>query len=150
MANEELKSLEEVKRKVYDEINLISGLKKSKKLIDNSNNIRGQGCISALIFAGFKPIFKYAFKDSEKQYELSAYSKKADEVLERKAVKDELCKALNYSMTLPLEIATAITPVLYEHSKSYPDYLPMEPRLFAFIAIKLADKGVKNYCAAEQ
>jgi len=149
MANEELKSLKEVRQKVYDEINLILGLKKSEKKIEEPVNVKRDGCISALISAGLKLFVPHTLKKVEKQYEFSAYSKRADEVLERKAVKDELCKALNDSMTLPLEIATAITPVLYEHSKSYPDHLPMEPRLFAFIAIKLADKGAKNYCAAK-
>ena len=146
MANGELKSLEEVKQKVYDEINLILGLKKSEKKIEEPINVNRDGCLSALISAGLKLFVPLTLKNVEKQYEFSAYSKRADEVLERKAVKDELCKALNDSMTLPLEIATAITPVLYEHSKAYPDYLAMEPRLFAYIAIKISEKGVKNYC----
>lgn len=150
MANEELKSLEEVRQKVYDDVNMILNLKKTEKVIDTPINVKKNGCIPVISIAVIKWLFNYTSKDVEKRFELSSYSKKADKVLERKAVKDELCKALNDSMTLPLEIATAITPVLYEHSKSYPDHLPMEPRLFAFIAIKLADKGAKNYCAAEQ
>lgn len=148
MANEELKSLEEVRQKVYDDVNLILNLRKSEKKIEEPVNVNRQGCMSALISAGLKLFLPRWLKNAEKHFEFSVYSKRADEVLERKAVKDELCQALNDSMTLPLEIATAITPVLYEHSKSYPDHLPPEPRLFAFISIKLADKGVKNYCAA--
>jgi hypothetical protein len=56
-----------------------------------------------------------------------------------------LCKHLDESVKLPIDVANIISPVLYEIAES--EDLPFDTMLWALILKKIADRGVKDYCS---
>ena len=149
MTNDETRNLNNLKNEVYSEISSIQNHQNIESEFSKPTDLKKEGCGVLFIKLCFKFINFFSRETEEKYFKYSKFSKRADEVIERKAIKLELCAALKEEMILPIDIAHAIIPLLYQHSLKYPNYLSLEPRLFAFIAIKISEQGITNYCATE-
>ena len=149
MTNDETKRLNDLKSEVYSEVSSIQNRRNIESDFKKPTDSKREGYGTLFIKSFIKLLISFTRETEEKYFKYTDFSRRADEIIERKLIKSELRAVLDEKMLLPIDIAHAITPILYQHSLNYPNYLSLEPRLFAFIAIKISEKGVNNYCATK-
>ncbi len=81
-----------------------------------------------------------------RHYKIKEQSKKADEILANKEIKNLLCEKLDATVVLPIDAAYKITPVLYALALEDETKVPFDSMLFAIISRKITTEGVENFC----
>ncbi len=105
----------------------------------------GAGCVGAVISGVFGGIFKAGRNRMKQHRKVAELRKTAAEILAKPAVKKAVCEVLDDSIRLAIDVANAITPVLYRMKGKTAD-IPKDPMLYAIISKHIADRGVANYC----
>lgn len=139
-------SFDELKDKVYDDIKFLAFLEKefADELKPESNH---EGCLK-ILFTGLSKItkiaFPYALRKARETRKIEELSNQASELLARSHIKEMLCKYLDASVTLPIDVANVISPLLYEIAEK--EEFPFDTMLWALISKKIADRGVSDFC----
>lgn len=138
--SEKFLSLDEFKEKVYKNIGFLESLDEVE--IGKSSKPVNKGCFGIFIL----PIFLYGNKTMRRHYKIKEQSKKADEILAYKEIKNLLCEKLDATVVLPIDAAYKITPVLYALALEDETKVPFDSMLFAIISRKITKEGVENFC----
>jgi len=142
--SEKFLSLDEFKERVYKHIGMLESIEdEAFKLAEKSVNF---GCFGFL-FGGFAhSMLRSANKMYRRQMKIDEPSKKADEILAQKEIKDLLCEKLDATVVLPIDAAYKLTPVLYGLALENEEKVPFDSMLFAIICRKITKQGVESFC----
>lgn len=140
-------SFDEFKDKVYDDIKFLVFLEKEFDVELKPESHR-EGCLK-ILFTGLSKItntiFPCALRKARETRKIDELSNQASELLARSHIKEMLCKHLDESVTLPIDVANVIAPLLYENAEK--EEFPFDTMLWALISKKIADRGVNDYCS---
>ncbi len=135
---------DEFKDSVYRDIRWLEFCEKDLKF-KRRENAQNSGCLGAVfsgVFGGMFRVGRHRMKQYRKVAELRVT---ATEILDRPAVKKAICEVLDDSVRLPIDVANAITPVLYQ-MKAKHNSVPRDSMLYAIISKQIADEGVEKFC----
>jgi hypothetical protein len=143
--SEKFLSLDEFKEKVYKNIGWLESLDEleSGKPWKSAH----AGCLSFFLIPFLKDFSLYANKKAREHWKVKELSKKADEILAQKEIKDLLCEKLDATVVLPIDAAYKLTPVLYALALEDEEKVPFDSMLFAIISRKITKQGVENFCS---
>ncbi|MGH9947925.1 MAG: hypothetical protein ACRD6X_12095 [Pyrinomonadaceae bacterium] len=144
MSNAETRNFEEFKDDVYRDIRWLEFLDKDFRL-KNKNRSSNSGCLGAFVPALIGGMYQFSRGKIRDHKQIVKLTETAIEFLARPEIKKAVCAVLDKSIRLPIDVANAVVPVLYD----MPDdkrRIPRDSMLFAIISRRIADKGVENYC----
>ena len=144
--DEKFLNVDQFREQVYRNVGLLESFYiKSSEVYKSQNS----GCLGMIIAPLNKNFLSFSNRKLREHYKMSELEKKADEILADKEIKNLLCEKLDATISLPIDAAYKITPVLYGVALEDEEKVPFNTMLFAILSRKILNKGVENYCAVE-
>ena len=144
--HEKFLNVDQFREAVYKNIGLLDSFDAEAREAHKQQN---WGCFGIIMVPFVKNLISYTNRKMREQYKISELEKKAEEILADKEIKNLLCEKLDATISLPIDAAYKITPVLYGVALEDEEKVPFNTMLFAIISRKILNKGVENYCAVE-
>jgi hypothetical protein len=144
---EKFLSVDKFREKVYKNVGLLEGMDE----IDSGAAWKDAkpGCLGVLMIPFGKSLSNYSNRKTREYFKVAELEKKADEILADQEIKNLLCEKLDATISLPIDVAYKITPVLYGVALEDEEKVPFNTMLFAIVSRKIVKQGVENYCAVE-
>lgn len=142
--------LDKLQLQVQNEFFTIKMSKTSKM----EEDLRNAGCLTSPFVPLFMALSKKAIKSAQRKKSHDIYEIEADELLKNSELKKEICSSL--ILLTKGEIVTEehfinyITAILYENKIRGKFVVPLEPVLFAYIAYKISENGINNFCSENE
>lgn len=139
--------LNELQIRVQNEFFTIKMSKTSKM----EDDLRNAGCLTSPFAPLFMALSKKALKTAQRKKSHDIYEVEADELLKNSELKKEICSSL--ILITKGEVVTEenfinyVTTILYENKIRTKFVIPLEPALFAYIAYKISENGINNFCS---
>ena len=146
MLEAEQRSFDEFKGKVHRDIRWLEvfGRESPPEFRKEKRSI---GCLGAILSGMAEGVFRQFTQEDRDYRNVDKLDSQAEELLSREDLRARLCKVLDDSMNLPIDVANAVFPVLYKMSG---DEIARDSMLFALISKKIADRSVTVYCSRPQ
>ena len=146
MLEAEQRSFNEFKDKVYRDIRWLEVFGREYPPEFRTEK-RPIGCLGAILSGMAEGVFRQFTQEDRDYRNVDKLDSQAEELLSREDLRARLCKVLDDSMNLPIDVANAVFPVLYKMSG---DEIARDSMLFALISKKIADRSVTVYCSRPQ
>lgn len=117
-------------------------------------DLKNAGCLFSPFVYLIKSFTRNEIKKQQSKRNHDIYEIEADGLLKNDELKKEICSSL--ILLTKGEIVTEenfinyITAILYENKIRNRFVIPLEPALFAFIAYKISENGVNNFCSENE